>query len=74
MPMGIRPVSDAGGCSSRYPPHRRSSRWRSGLNKQIADNLGISIETLESHRANIMEKLNVDTVADLLRLPPSKNS
>jgi len=45
------------------------------LNKQIADDLSISIKTVEAHRANIMEKLNVNTVADLLRLalsdPPS---
>lgn len=42
------------------------------LNKQIADDLGISIKTVEAHRANIMEKLNVSTVADLLRLALSK--
>ncbi|WP_323072554.1 oxygen response regulator transcription factor FixJ [Mycetohabitans endofungorum] len=42
------------------------------LNKQIADDLGISIKTVEAHRANIMEKLNVNTVADLLRLALSK--
>ncbi|CCD40180.1 Nitrogen regulation protein NR(I) [Candidatus Paraburkholderia kirkii UZHbot1] len=38
------------------------------LNKQIADDLGISIKTVEAHRANIMEKLSVNSVADLLRL------
>ena len=43
------------------------------LNKQIADDLGISIKTVEAHRANIMDKLNVSTVAHLLRLALGKD-
>jgi two-component system response regulator NreC len=36
-------------------------------NKAIAETLSISVRTAEAHRANILRKLNLDSVADLVR-------
>ena len=44
------------------------------LNKQIADDLAISIKTVEAHRANIMEKLSANTVTDLLKIALGQNA
>lgn len=37
-------------------------------NKIIADRLGISIKTVEAHRARVMEKMGAKSVADLVQL------
>ena len=57
------------------PGRRLSSREREVLqlitegynSKQIADKLFISIKTVSTHRRNIMEKLNIDNIADLIK-------
>lgn len=36
-------------------------------NKQIADTLGISIKTVEQHRAKVMEKMRADTLTSLVQ-------
>lgn len=38
------------------------------LNKQIADELGISIKTVEVHRSRIMDKTGANSVAELVQL------
>jgi FixJ family two-component response regulator len=38
------------------------------LNKQIADDLRISIKTVEVHRSRVMEKMGADSVAELVQL------
>ena len=42
------------------------------LNKQIADALNISIKTVEVHRARIMEKMGVRSVAELVQAVMSR--
>ena len=37
-------------------------------NKQVAENLNISLKTVEAHRANVMNKLGVNRAASLLKL------
>lgn len=36
-------------------------------NKEVASKLGISVKTAETHRSNIMHKLNLNSVSDLVR-------
>jgi DNA-binding CsgD family transcriptional regulator len=35
--------------------------------KQIANRLGIGVKTAETHRAQLMERLDIHNVADLVR-------
>lgn len=43
------------------------------LNKQIADQLNISMKTVEAHRARVMEKMGVRTLAELVKAVMSLN-
>ena len=36
-------------------------------NKEVAVKLGVSVKTIDAHRANIMRKLNLHSVAELVR-------
>ena len=43
------------------------------LNKQIAYELGIAEKTVKVHRGKVMKKLNVSSVAELVRLAETAN-
>jgi two-component system response regulator NreC len=67
--------TDAHGGDDTAPAQNLSARERQIVqllaggksNKEVADALKISVRTAESHRANILRKLNVDSVAGLVR-------
>ena len=43
------------------------------LNNQVADELDISMKAVEAHRARVMEKMGVRTVAELVTAVMSVN-
>ena len=47
---------------------------KGNLNKDIATQLGISIKTVEVHRSNVMDKMGVNSVTDLVRLSMLSNN
>lgn len=75
---GVQPGT---GGSERLSRGRLTPREREVLqllaegksNKEIAGVLGISVKTAETHRANIMLKLNVHSIADLVRYAVRNN-
>ena len=44
------------------------------LNKQIAATLGNALQTVKTHRGRIMEKLHVESVAELVRLVEARGN
>lgn len=70
-----------GGSTEKLPRGRLTPREREILqllaegksNKEIAVVLGISVKTAETHRANIMLKLNIHSIADLVRYAVRNN-
>jgi DNA-binding NarL/FixJ family response regulator len=66
----VRRVEDNGGGHVVVTPREREviqlvAEGRS--NKQTASHLGVSVKTVEAHRANIMRKLRLNSVSDLVR-------
>jgi DNA-binding CsgD family transcriptional regulator len=56
-------------CGRRDRPRARdhSTVAEGQSNKEAASTLGISVKTIEAHRANIMRKLHLRSVSDLVR-------
>jgi FixJ family two-component response regulator len=71
-PRRAAPRSKRAVCERARAAHAaraRGARPRGGrpMNREIAEKLDISIKTVEAHRAKIMEKLEVDSVAELVQ-------
>jgi DNA-binding NarL/FixJ family response regulator len=67
--IAVRALQSKGPSDERLTPRERQvlqllAAGRS--NKEAASALGISVQTVESHRANIMRKLDLHSIADLV--------
>lgn len=70
-----------GTCDAVEPGERLTTREREIVqllaegksNKEVADALGISVRTTENHRAKILRKLQVHSIAGLVRYAIRKN-
>ena len=66
----VRPGDDPGGAGGRLSPREREIAQllaAAKTNKEVAQRLGVSVKTIDAHRANIMRKLNLHSVAELVR-------
>jgi DNA-binding NarL/FixJ family response regulator len=58
------------GAGGRLSPREREIAQllaEAKTNKEVAHHLGVSVKTIDAHRANIMRKLNLHSVAELVR-------
>ncbi len=65
-PAGTHP----GGAGGRLSPREREIAQllaAAKTNKEVAQRLDVSVKTIDAHRANIMRKLNLHSVAELVR-------
>lgn len=71
QPAALRDLDAAGERLARLSPRETEVMklvCAGKLNKTVADLLGISIKTVELHRANMMTKLGVHNVQELIRI------
>ncbi len=74
VPPGTDPVASSSTMARRRPedltPREQEILqlvWAGLTNRTIAEQLHISIKTAEAHRANMMKKLRVSNIAQLLK-------
>lgn len=70
MTVPVAPATSPGGRLQQLTTREREVLERviaGKLNKSIADELGISIKTVEVHRARVMEKMQAKSLAELIQ-------